>query len=88
MCVLATGTILVATLGAPFPASFALSLNVPMVHSAILLDRSQVAFPFSKHLSHLGTRQIMMHPAVDSDLQMKGEVVGVLCKILAQVLTI
>ena len=41
---LATGAILVATRGAPFPASFALNLNIPMVHSAILLGivRSRV----------------------------------------------
>ena len=32
----------------------------------------QSRFPFSKHLSRLGTRQIMMHPAVDSDLQAEG----------------
>ena len=46
---LATGTILVATRGATFPAFFALSLNVPMVHSAVLLNRSQSRLPFSKH---------------------------------------
>jgi len=69
MRILATGAILVATRGAPFPASFALNLNVPMVHSTILLDRSHSRFPFSKHLSGLGTRKIMMHPAVYSDLQ-------------------
>ena len=33
-------------------------LNVPMVHCAILIDRSQKSrFPFSKHLRRQGTRQ-------------------------------
>ena len=44
---------------ASLPASFASTLNVPMVHCAILLDRSQSRFPISKHLRHLETRQVL-----------------------------
>ena len=39
------------------PASFATMLNAPIIHCAILLDRSQSRFPFStKPLRRLGTR--------------------------------
>ena len=42
----------------PFAASFASTLNVPLVHCAILIDRSQKSlFPFSKHFRRQGTRQ-------------------------------
>ena len=42
----------------PFPASFAWTLCVLMVHCVILIDRSQKSrFSFSKHLRRQGTRQ-------------------------------
>ena len=44
---------------ANLPASFASTLNAPMVHCAIRLDRSQWRFQFSKHLRRLETRQVL-----------------------------
>ena len=44
----------------PFPTSFPSTLNVPMVHCAILLLESACSF-FQTHLRRLGTRQTSSH---------------------------